>query len=185
SIFTHNEISISDSLILTLGARYSQETKDMTAALNSQNDACETLQTTVTPFALDPDGAGPAPAGFYNVASLISFGSGGAADTPFALACNAVTNTLANGDWADSREENEWSGVASLAYHVNDDLMIYGGYSRGYKAGGFNLDRSGFFGAENLGAHEGQFGALSNWNIRAIGVTSAPLTPDSLEFEPE
>ncbi len=43
-----------------------------------------------------------------------------------------------------TREENEFSGTASLAYHINDDMMIYGGYSRGYKAGGFNVDRSGF-----------------------------------------
>src|SRR5690606_34189850 len=27
---------------------------------------------------------------------------------------------------------------------ISDDMMIYGGYSRGYKAGGFNVDRSGF-----------------------------------------
>ena len=190
SLFTHNEISISDNLIFTLGARYSQETKDMTAALNSQNAACEELQTRT--FTFDPPGL--LPAGNYNLASIISLGSGGAADTPFALACNAVTNTLANGDWSDSREENEWSGVASLSYHVNDDLMIYGGYSRGYKAGGFNLDRSGFFGSANLAAHEGQFGAFggglgTNWNaydfLTGLPQASAPLTTDSLEFEPE
>src|SRR5262249_2196325 len=44
----------------------------------------------------------------------------------------------------DSRDEEEFSGTASLAYHITDDMMIYGGYSRGYKAGGFNVDRSGF-----------------------------------------
>jgi outer membrane receptor protein involved in Fe transport len=42
------------------------------------------------------------------------------------------------------REEEEFSGTASLAYHLNEDVMVYGGYSRGYKAGGYNVDRSGF-----------------------------------------
>lgn len=162
SLFTHNEISLSDNLILTVGARYNHETKDMTANLNSVNAGCATLQT----IAIDPDGPGPAP--LTNLASLVSAGSGGAAEVPFALACNAVTNTLANGNWEDDREENEWSGTLSLAYHLNDDMMIYGGYSRGYKAGGFNLDRSGFFGAGNLSSYY-----------------NGPLTTDDLEFEPE
>ncbi len=162
SVFTHNEISLTDNLILTVGARYNQETKDMTANLNSVNPGCGVLQTTQ----IDPDGPGPAP--LQNLANLISLGSGGAADVPFALACNAVTNTLANGAWADDREENEWSGTTSLAYHASDDLMIYGGYSRGYKAGGFNLDRSGFFGPGNLRPFQ-----------------SPVLTTASLQFEPE
>jgi outer membrane receptor protein involved in Fe transport len=166
ALFTHNEISLSENLILTVGARYNQETKDMTANLNSVNPGCGELQTRT--INTDPDGPGPAPFGAYNVASLVSAGSGGAANTPFALACNAVTNTLANGSWADDREENELSGTVSLAFHVNDDLMVYGGYSRGYKAGGFNLDRSGFFGPANLQAFE-----------------TAALSTDALQFEPE
>jgi outer membrane receptor protein involved in Fe transport len=193
SLFTHNEISLSDNLVLTLGARYNQETKELSAALNSQNAACNYLQTqTVT---VDPLGA--LPNANYNLASLISLGSGGAADVPFAFACNAVTNTLANGDWSDDREENEWSGTASLAYHMSDDLMIYGGYSRGYKAGGFNLDRSGFFGTDNLPPFAGQFGAFGvgpGTNVNAyefadlnpaLPQASVALTTDSLEFEPE
>ena len=76
--------------------------------------------------------------------------------------------TLANGAWADEHEENEWSGTTSLAYHVNDDLMIYGGYSRGYKAGGFNLDRSGFFGPGNL-----------------TPFYNGPLDVQALSFDPE
>ena len=29
-----------------------------------------------------------------------------------------------------------------LSYKATDDLLLYASYSRGYKAGGFNLDRS-------------------------------------------
>jgi iron complex outermembrane recepter protein len=162
SLFTHNEINLTDNLIWTIGARFNHETKEMSANLNSVNAGCGVLQTTL----FDPDGPGPAAP--TNLANLISLGTGGAADTPFALACNAVTNTLANGSWLDDRKENEWSGTTSLAYHASDDLMIYGGYSRGYKAGGFNLDRSGFFGPANLRPFQ-----------------NVALSTSSLQFEPE
>ena len=39
------------------------------------------------------------------------------------------------------RSEDELTGMASLSYRLNDDFLTYATYSRGYKAGGFNLDR--------------------------------------------
>jgi outer membrane receptor protein involved in Fe transport len=172
SLFTHNEIALTDALMLTIGARYVHETKDLNALLDADNDACEVLQTTAF--------------GGANLASAVSAASGGLADVPFALACNAVTNTLANGAWSDSREEDEWSGTVSLAYDVTDDLLIYAGYSRGYKAGGFNLDRSGFFGTDNLPAYAGQFDPLGgNANASDPLTPSEPLTTEDLQFEPE
>jgi len=64
----------------------------------------------------------------------------------FALACAPQFNTAVNGNWAGDREENEWSGTLSLRHHFNDDVMGYVSYARGYKAGGFNVDRSAFTG---------------------------------------
>ena len=43
---------------------------------------------------------------------------------------------------ADYRDETN-SGVLSLQYFASADIMVYGGYSRGYKAGGVNLFREG------------------------------------------
>ena len=40
-----------------------------------------------------------------------------------------------------SEVENEVSGTAKLSYRFNPELLVYGSYARGYKAGGFNLDR--------------------------------------------
>src|SRR5690606_23460430 len=40
-----------------------------------------------------------------------------------------------------SRTEKEWSGTLKLAYNWSDDVMTYLSAARGYKAGGFNLDR--------------------------------------------
>src|SRR5262249_27566257 len=126
SLFTHDEIAFGPRMTLTVGARYTNEDKDMHALLNSTNAACGSLQGANRPFAL-------AAAGFNPASNVL-----------FALACNAVTNTLANGSFRDSRSEDNVSGTASLSYHVTDDFMLYATYARGYKAGGFNLDRSAF-----------------------------------------
>ena len=37
--------------------------------------------------------------------------------------------------------EEEWSGTLKAAYRWNDTVMTYLSGARGYKAGGFNLDR--------------------------------------------
>ncbi len=134
ALFTHNEISLSDRLMLTVGLRYSQETKDLSASLASTSMSCTTLQG----IEVLTDALVPGPGGV--VAAIVN--SPGA--SLMNLACNPAINPIANGNWAGDSEENEFSGTISLAYDVSDDVMIYGGYSRGYKAGGFNVDRSGF-----------------------------------------
>ncbi len=156
ALFTHNEINISDDLVLTVGVRYSQETKDLTADLSGANNACTSLQA----MELATSAAVPTPGG---IVSAIQSTAAGA--TAMAFACNPAVNPITNGSYAGDREEEEFSGTTSLAYHINDDMMIYGSYSRGYKAGGFNVDRSGF-------------------NI-TFASTTAPTSVASLAFEPE
>ena len=140
SLFTHNEINLTDSLVATIGVRFNHEEKDVSAALNSNIAACSAFQTatnSVMAFqVLQYAQNGANPLALRGVANNIL--------TALTIGCNPVVNTAANGNHFTSSEENEWNGTASLAWHVNDDLMVYGGYSRGYKAGGFNLDRSGF-----------------------------------------
>jgi outer membrane receptor protein involved in Fe transport len=103
--------------------------------------------------------------GPFGIVTAIQSASPGLA-TLLNLACNPAVNPISNGAWTGDREEEEFSGTASLAYHLNDDIMIYGGYSRGYKAGGFNVDRSGFQVFPNL-------------------VSAAAISTSQLEFEPE
>ena len=45
----------------------------------------------------------------------------------------------------DSFSESKLSGTAVLSYKPTDRLLTYASYSHGYKAGGFNLDRSALF----------------------------------------
>lgn len=166
SLFTHDEIALSENMTLTIGARYNSDQKDLSADLFATNTTCDSLRLMETNTSgiigvngivstimlLDPDGPGPLGAGALS--PLMN------------LACNPAVNPIANGTWSGSREENEWSGTVSLAYHATDNVMFYGGYSRGYKAGGFNVDRSGFSITP------------ATTSIAAIGV-------GDLEFEPE
>ncbi len=54
------------------------------------------------------------------------------------LIADPIFNNLST---SQSLDENEWSGTAKLAYRFADEVMAYASYARGYKAGGFNLDR--------------------------------------------
>ncbi len=65
------------------------------------------------------------------------------------------------------RKESEFSGTAVVSYKVSDQLLTYASYSRGYKAGGFNLDRAG----------------LSRQNNNGPVLATASL--DTLQFAPE
>jgi len=159
SVFTHNEISLAENMTLTLGARFNQDEKDLRANLLATNTTCDSLR------AMEIATAGNLGPGSPGIVTLIQSADPDLADI-MNLACNPAVNPIANGTWEGDREESEFSGTASLAYFVNDDVMVYGGYSRGYKAGGFNVDRSGF-------------------SITPATTSSAAVSTEQLEFEPE
>ena len=50
------------------------------------------------------------------------------------------------------RDESEWTGTVKAAYRFNDQFMSYFSAARGYKAGGFNLDRVQSADGTQLGA---------------------------------
>jgi outer membrane receptor protein involved in Fe transport len=59
------------------------------------------------------------------------------------LACQGNSTAELNGvTIKDKRSDDEFTGTGVLSFKPNDDLLLYASYSRGYKAGGFNLDRS-------------------------------------------
>lgn len=144
SLFTHNQFSITDQLVLTVGLRYNHDEKDLGATLNSVSPSCVTLQQMEAATLGITTPAGPFPGGIVSFLQIPAALGGPGAAGLMNLACNPAINTIANGTHAGAAEEEEFSGTVSLAYHLSNDTMIYGGYSRGYKAGGFNVDRSGF-----------------------------------------
>lgn len=124
ALFTHNIFHVTDRLDLTLGLRYTNENKDFDATFNNDNTVCPTNRAIVGPLL-----AVPALAGF----------AGGI----LALSCQGNSTSELDGvSIADQRDEDEFTGTAILSYKFFDDLLAYASYSRGYKAGGFNLDRS-------------------------------------------
>lgn len=124
AIFTHNIVSLTDDLKLTLGLRYNHEKKDIRANLNSIVPACAFFNN-------------PANALYVNALRAT-------APSAILLACNPTVNSEFNGNYSDGRSESEFTGTARLAYRVNDAVLIYGGYDHGYKSGGYNLDRGTF-----------------------------------------
>ena len=140
AFFTHNVIKFTDSLSLTLGARYTNEKKTLDASFADNNVYCRTL-------------AASALAGLSNLPCLIP--------------------SLPTGSFSQSgatKSEERVTGTAVLAFKPVDDLLVYASYSRGYKAGGFNLDRSGF--------------TRQVINATTVGpITTANL--NQLTFEPE
>ncbi|MDD9997677.1 MAG: TonB-dependent receptor [Rhodospirillaceae bacterium] len=59
-----------------------------------------------------------------------------------ALGCNPFADPTRDGTYVGDLDEDEATGTLRLSRSIGDHL-VYGGYSRGYKAGGFNMDRSG------------------------------------------
>ena len=151
AVFTHNTARLTDRMDLTIGLRYTEETKRFNAALISRNNAC----LAALPRAPVLAGAGvPLPS--------IAQGLG--------LICLPFFNPLVDGVYRTKRVDQEWSGTINLGYDIADNVNGYISAGRGYKAGGFNLDRAG----------------LANPIPGLLGL--APLTPPSatnLEFGAE
>ncbi|MCF8707099.1 TonB-dependent receptor [Rhizorhapis sp. SPR117] len=132
ALFTHNIVHITDKVDLTLGLRYTHESKDFSADLNNNNATCAALQ------AQNPGG----PNDLYDLATG-SFGTGTAlAQGILTLGCLGNSSNALNAlNLQDSFGKGEFSGTAVLSYKPIDPLLVYASYSRGYKAGGYNLDR--------------------------------------------
>ena len=123
AFFTHNIFHVTDKLDLTLGLRYTNETKDFRAAFTNDNTMCPIQRALFTPLLGGP--------------------LAGLAGGLIGLSCQGNSTAELDGvTLSDSRSESEFTGTAILSYKPTDDLLFYGSYSRGYKAGGFNLDRS-------------------------------------------
>ncbi|MBB6124930.1 TonB-dependent receptor [Sphingobium subterraneum] len=124
--FTHNIVHVTDQLDLTLGLRWTHEKKDFSATFANNNLTCANLQTALAPVVSGGLGAAAA----------------NAAGGVLTLACLGNSSTGLNAlNPKDGFTDNELSGTAVLSYKPTNNLLVYGSYSRGYKAGGYNLDR--------------------------------------------
>jgi iron complex outermembrane recepter protein len=120
ALFTNNSIRFTDALELTVGLRYTNESKDLD-----------------THYANEHGGVGCS-----ILRNIPAFVASPAAPTIFGIGCATFADPIYNNvTTAQSIDESEWSGTAKLAFRFTEDVMAYLSYARGYKAGGFNLDR--------------------------------------------
>ncbi|MBJ7500336.1 MAG: TonB-dependent receptor [Sphingopyxis sp.] len=114
AVFTHNSFDIvEDVLTLTIGARYTHEKKTLRGDANFTNTLCPAIVNS----------------------SLQALAS---------LACviNGTAPDIVAGAPGTKFSEGQWTGTAVLSWKPAPEWLIYGSASKGYKAGGFNLDYS-------------------------------------------
>ena len=75
------------------------------------------------------------------------------------MLCFPNGNVLADGTDVKEISEDAFSGTTKLAWNASDDVLIYTSYSRGFKSGGFNLDRAGITLADGASALDLAFDA--------------------------
>ena len=159
SIFTHNVVSLTDQLNLTLGARYVDEKKDGSfRQLSASNPACQAMVNGVLTAAIP---------------ATLRSGSLGTSCFPFVAPVNLTAPAALGGglasrllpvprEWTQAFKDNELTYTGQLSYKVTSDVMVYGGFSHGFKSGGFNLDAT----AANI----------INSSAVLAGLTSSPAT---------
>jgi outer membrane receptor protein involved in Fe transport len=113
AFFTHNVLSIvPDKLLLTIGLRYTNDKKMLDTSFNHSNAFCGALRA--TPLV-----------GLSGIPCAIN----GSAGPGFASSSPGGTSS-----------EERLTGTAVVSFKPTEHLLTYGSYSRGYKAGGYNLD---------------------------------------------
>lgn len=123
AIFTENTWDITDRLALTGGLRWTQDEKELDTVYSTSGSSCDQGE-----------------AAFGTLAGVV--GQASASTIVGGLCLNQLNNDFdALGPYTQSRTEDAVTGTLKLKYDITDAAMIYGSYSRGFKAGGFNLDR--------------------------------------------
>ncbi len=133
--FTHNIVHLADRLDLTLGLRWTHEKKTLRASFENDNAACATLQATPGLATLAATPISGSMTAQQQQAIMLAQGI-------LTLGCLGNSSTGLNTlQLADSFSDDELSGTAVLSYKPAAEMLVYASYSRGYKAGGYNLDR--------------------------------------------
>lgn len=154
SIFTHNVFAVTDRLDLTLGLRYVDESKDgQFVQSGGQFNACNAFFQTVA--------GGAAPNTNLSNGNIIRLDELTQIINCFVFAAPAydpnnptpVQSVVAAGPQAylldslpqefdQTFEDDELVYTLKAAYKINPTTQVYGGFTHGFKSGGFNLDAS-------------------------------------------
>jgi outer membrane receptor protein involved in Fe transport len=139
ALFTHNVFDITDQLSLTLGARYTSDRKRLNATIASDTTVCLQQAAVIQPLLAQIAAGAAAGAISPQTAATLNL----LASNIQGLSCANGIGGGMDGTYNDKRSDSEWSGTAVLSFKPTDRLLTYASFSKGFKAGGFNLDRAG------------------------------------------
>ena len=112
ALFTHNIVHVTDTVDLTLGLRYTNETKDFNAAFSNDNVFCPQARNLLN--------------------GLLTTPLAGLAGGLISLSCQGNSTAELDGvTLSDTRDEDEFTGTAILSWKPDPDWMVYGSYSKG------------------------------------------------------
>lgn len=150
AVFTNNTFHVNDALDITLGLRYTHEKKTLDSHFTNPNGSAACGITLSDPAAAVGGAMIGRVDGFANLppalqqqlmAQMLPQLSP-AIQQVAGFMCLPWANVLHHGrETRQERTEKEWSGTLKVAYDFSDDVMGYVSAARGYKGGGFNLDR--------------------------------------------
>jgi iron complex outermembrane receptor protein len=163
AIFGNTDIRLSDQVTATLGVRYTDENKTLESHYQNIGGNGTCTVPLIAGGATVRSNATGAASGDLTQKLFVGY---------YCAAYNdAAFNNLANNQ---KHDDSQVTGTAKLAWKPSDQLFTYVSYARGFKAGGFNLDRV----RTNFGPPFGlPNGALSP----TLNTTFAPETVDSYE----
>ncbi|MDJ0708743.1 MAG: TonB-dependent receptor [Woeseiaceae bacterium] len=144
AVFGQVDWALSDALTLTLGARFTDETKDINAVYTQTNPGVFRFDADETPGEV--------------IAAITAFqiwaGTGMMGPPPDLSPVLPITQpgwaawTLPpfspRPDVVETLEDDQVTGTAKLTWFANDSSMLYLSYATGFKSGGTNADRIEF-----------------------------------------
>ncbi|WP_422345055.1 TonB-dependent receptor domain-containing protein [Parasphingorhabdus sp.] len=180
SVFTHNTLEVAQGLKLTVGLRYSDESKDGSftqPAIN--NDLC--------PATLGQIFAGGLPGGAGSPLTNSYFGLGCFAFVAPAIGTDANPFPLPR-PFVSEFSDEELIYTGKVSYEFADPVTVYASFTHGYKSGGFNLDSTAAsggadprFASEEVDAYE--VGLKAKFLDNAVTLNVAGFHEEFTDFQ--
>ena len=124
ALFTNNTFHLTEQFDITVGLRYTYDKKSLDGHQTNVNG-----------------NGGTCAAALGNAGAIVGV-LGAAGSTILGNFCLPWANAAyANRFITEEKNDGELSGTIKAAYRLNDQLLTYVSYARGYKSFGYNLDR--------------------------------------------